>query len=322
MRAGFEIIGHRGARGLYPENTLEGFTRAWAMGVRRFETDIAVTADDVPVLCHDPVLNPDITRGPGGAWLARAGPPLRALSLAELGAYDVGRIRPGSGYAARHPEQAPIDGARIPTLAALLAILPDAHLTIELKTDPTRPGLTVPGPCMAELVVAAAAAAGALGRIRVESFDWSGPRHLARTRPEIARAWLTKPATEAEAEHWWGRPRLERDEIARAHSSRSRSLFSHVIPRAGRSASGDHARGCPLARMIAEEGGGAWAPHFLSVTKADMKAAASLGIPVLPWTVNAPEAMRRLADWGAAGLITDRPDRALALFTERGIRGQ
>ena len=276
MPAGFEIIGHRGARGLHPENTLEAFALALAAGVRRFETDIAVTADDVPVLYHDFVLNPDITRGPDGSWLARPGPPVRALRLAELTAYDVGRIRPGSDYAARYPDQRAIDGARIPTLASLLAAAPDAHFTIELKTDPTRPDLTVPGPLMADLVIAVVDAAGALGRVRIESFDWSGPRHVARTRPEIPRAWLT-----------------ERREAGR----------------------GGGPAGTSVPRRIAAEGGGAWAPHHLSIGAADIDEATHLSIPVLPWTVNEPGAMTRLAAWGAAGLITDRPDLASALLT-------
>ncbi|HWA80119.1 MAG TPA: glycerophosphodiester phosphodiesterase family protein [Acetobacteraceae bacterium] len=282
MRPGFEIIGHRGARGLFPENTLEGFEAALALGVRRFEIDIAVTADNVPVLYHDFVLNPDLTRGPDGAWLTRPGPPLRRLTLASLSAYDVGRIRPGSAYAARHPVQKPSDGARIPTLAAALAAAPEAHFTIELKTDPTRPELAISGPEMAEHVVAVAEAAGALGRIRIESFDWSGPRHLARTRPEIARAWLTEPKTAANAPAWWG-----------------------VAP-AGRS----------LPQLIADEGGGAWAPAFETIGAADIAAASRLSIDVLPWTINEPVAMSRLAGWGVGGLITDRPDLALALFAE------
>ena len=67
MRApGFDLQGHRGARGLFPENTLEGFAAAIALGVRAFELDVAVTRDGVVVLSHDPALNPDLTRGPDG----------------------------------------------------------------------------------------------------------------------------------------------------------------------------------------------------------------------------------------------------------------
>src|SRR4051812_24085001 len=112
----FDLQGHRGARGLFPENTLEGFVAAAALGFHSFEIDIAVTRDGVPVLHHDPHLNPDTARTPDGAWLPERGPLIRDLNLAGLAAYDVGRIRPGSAYAALYPTQRPIDGARIPTL--------------------------------------------------------------------------------------------------------------------------------------------------------------------------------------------------------------
>ena len=84
MSRPFELQGHRGARGLFPENTVEGFCGVLAVGVTSVELDVAMTADDVLVVTHDPVLNPDLTRGPGGAWLSAAGPAVRSLRLAEL----------------------------------------------------------------------------------------------------------------------------------------------------------------------------------------------------------------------------------------------
>ncbi len=294
MAAGFLVIGHRGARGLFPENTIEGFRAALALGIRRFEIDIAVSADAVPVLYHDLVLNPDMTRGPDGAWLAEPGPPLGALTVAELQRFDVGRIRPGSAYAGRYPEQRPADGARIPMLEAVLAAAPEAWFTIELKTDPTRPELTVSGPEMAERVVAVAEQAGAIERIRVQSFDWRGPRHLGRMRPEIARAWLTEPKTAAAAALWWG------------------------VERAGRS----------VPEVVAAEGGAGgdgevWSPDHASLEREALQEANRLGLKVIPWTVNEPAAMARLKDWGAAGLISDRPDlAAVALGRADGSGGR
>ena len=73
--AAFDLQGHRGARGLAPENTLAGFAKALEIGVTTLETDLAVTKDGVIVLSHDPVLNPDIVRGTDGRWLAAPGPP-------------------------------------------------------------------------------------------------------------------------------------------------------------------------------------------------------------------------------------------------------
>src|SRR6266568_1242254 len=124
MARAFELQGHRGARGLFPENTLDGFTAAVALGVDALELDVAITADDVAVVFHDVRLNPDIVRGPDGAWLEGEGPTIRSLDLAAIGRFDVGRIHPGSRYGAHFPDQAPQDGARIPTLAAVFAVTP------------------------------------------------------------------------------------------------------------------------------------------------------------------------------------------------------
>jgi glycerophosphoryl diester phosphodiesterase len=285
----FIVQGHRGARALFPENTIEGFVRGMALGVRGFELDVGVSADGVVVLCHDLALNADITRGADGAWLSPPTPLIHTLRLAELAAFDVGRIRPGSDYAARFPDQMPIDGARIPTLAAVLAATGDAALTIELKSDPTRPADSLGGAAMAEAVMAVVDAAGAADRVMVESFDWRGPRHLRRTRPDIACALLTAPDTAKAARLWWDGP----------HPSDF---------------------GGAVARAVAAEGAVAWTPEYSSIRGADIAAAHALGLMVLPWTVNDPAAMDRLRSWGADGLITDRPDLAMARATSDRVQ--
>src|SRR5438132_13907367 len=90
----FDLEGHRGTRGLAPENTLAAFRRAMQIGVTTIETDMAVTQDDVVVMSHDPFLNPDIVRDPDGHWLSAKGPPIRTLSFDELARYDIGRLNP------------------------------------------------------------------------------------------------------------------------------------------------------------------------------------------------------------------------------------
>ena len=190
-----DIQGHRGARALFPDNTLQGFQAAAALGVTAFELDVGITADGVVVLSHDPALNPDITRDPDGAWLTGPGPPIRTLTLAELSRYDVGRVRPGSPTDGLYPDRASYDGAAIPTLAAVLAALPAARFTIEAKSDPVHPGRTASAPTLADAIMAAIDAAGAGGRVIVESFDWRVQRHIRKTRPDIGLAWLTSAAT-------------------------------------------------------------------------------------------------------------------------------
>src|SRR3990170_8794330 len=115
-----DLQGHRGARGLLPENTLPGFERAIALGVTTLELDVGVTRDGVVVIHHDRTLNPDLARGPDGQWVRAPAPAIHSLTFAELQRYDVGRIRPGSEYFAKFKDQKPIDGTRIPKLDQLL----------------------------------------------------------------------------------------------------------------------------------------------------------------------------------------------------------
>ncbi len=192
-----DLIGHRGARSLFPENTLEGFRSAIAAGLLQFEIDVAMTLDGIPVLSHDPCLSPDLTRDARGAWLAVAGPAIHHMRAAELATFDVGRLRPDSRTARRFPLQVPADGARIPCLEDALRLDSRVRWTIEIKTSPNRPWLTAAPEAVAEAVAAAADRAGAAGRIIVQSFDWRGPRHLRRLRPELAYAWLTTRSTRA-----------------------------------------------------------------------------------------------------------------------------
>ncbi|MGH8129425.1 MAG: glycerophosphodiester phosphodiesterase family protein, partial [Steroidobacteraceae bacterium] len=156
--AAFDLQGHRGGRGLRPENTLAGFTWALELGVRTLELDCAVTRDGVVVVSHDSSLNPDITRDSSGKFLEEAGRPLHTLTVAELQQYDVGRLRPGSEYGARFPEQQPVDGERIPRLADVYALVEksgnrEVRFNIETKLDPLQPELTaLPAPFVAALL--------------------------------------------------------------------------------------------------------------------------------------------------------------------------
>lgn len=292
MTQRFDLQGHRGARGLFPENTLEGFRRALAIGVDTFELDVAVTADGVAVVSHDAVLNPDITRTADGSWLEGTGPVIHDLPLPSLSAYDVGRIRPGSDYARRFPDQAPIDGVRIPTLEAVLGFDRHVRWNVELKLYPDRRKLTPSPETMVEIVLEACLRTASVERMHAESFDWRAQRHFRRLRPELPLAWLTEPVTIADARSWWGGPHP--------------SDFGGSVPRAVAAEAGS----TPAAT---------WAPEYLSLRQEEVAEARGLGLRVVPWTVNDPDAMERLIGWGVDGLITDRPDLAHAALRRLGI---
>ena len=281
----FDLQGHRGARGLFPENTLDGFRAAARLGVRTMELDVGTTRDGAVVVHHDPALNPNTTRDGAGRWLDGTGPLLRNLTLAQLREYDVGRLRPGTAYAETYPGQMPQDGARVATLDEVLALDSTLRWNIELKVMPAHPDWTIPAEEMVERVLHIVGAAAAGPRVALQSFDWRAPRHLRRIRPGIAAGWLTDSKTVADAPLWLGR---------------------HVANMAD------------VPAAIAAEGGGAWAPHHADLTDNLLDQAHDLGLQVIPWTVNAVEDMQRLMEWGVDGLITDWPDRALALMGRPG----
>ena len=94
-----------------------------------------------------------LVRGPDGKWIG-ASVPIHSHTLAELKRYDIGRIDPAAKYAQQYPEQKPVDGERFPTLAEFFAAVgPDVRFNIEIKTDPTKPDLTVEPDRFAQLAV-------------------------------------------------------------------------------------------------------------------------------------------------------------------------
>lgn len=296
-----DLQGHRGARGLAPENTLAGFAHALGIGVSTLEMDIAVTADGVVVVSHDPALNPDITRGPDGRFIDPPGPPIRSLTLAELRRYDVGRIRPGSRYAALYPQQQPVDGERIPTLAEVFALVrrlgaDHVRFNIETKVFPDRPHLTVPAEEMAARLAAVLAEEGMEGRVIVQSFDWRVLAWFRAHRPQVTLAFLTSAHGGADTVS----PRQGRPSPWLAGADPA--AFAGSIP-----------------RTVAEAGGRVWSPDHRGLTQAEVGEARALGLAVIPWTVNDPLTMERLIDWGVDGIITDYPDRLRAVMAGRGL---
>ncbi|MCX7383972.1 MAG: glycerophosphodiester phosphodiesterase family protein [Alphaproteobacteria bacterium] len=287
----FDLQGHRGARGLFPENTIEGFRATSAIGVDSIELDVAVTADGVAIVSHDPTLDPDLTRGPDGKWIEGPERVIRAMTLAEIQRYDVGRIRPGSTLARRFPHQMPRDGAGMPTLEEVFRALPGMRIHAEIKTLPDRPALTVPPAVMAEAIVAAAQATGALGRLAVRSFDWRGLAYLAGAHPAIPLVWLTSPGEAKAPGLWWDMP--------------------------------DHTGSTPAAVARAAGRNGewqpAWAPRHDGLTREAIAEAHAIGLLVMPWTVDDAGDIDRLIDWGVDGICTDRPDVARTVMLSRGM---
>jgi glycerophosphoryl diester phosphodiesterase len=298
--AAFDLQGHRGARGLRPENTLAAFSHAMAIGVTTLETDLAVTQDGVLVISHDPFLNPDLVRTPDGQWLAAKGPPIQTLPLAELKRYDIGRLNPGSTYARQFPEQQPADGERFPTLAQVFELAKassrPARLNIETKITPTSAGDTVDAETFARLTVESIRKAGLSGDVTIQSFDWRTLVAAKKLAPEIGTVCLTIET--------------EGNDTVQRRAAAPSPWLAGFDPR-------NHDGSLP--RAVKAAGCGTWSPFWRNVTPANVAESRALGVRVLPWTVNDPRDMALLIDLGVDGLITDYPDRARRVMADKGM---
>jgi len=299
--AGFDLQGHRGARGLAPENTLAAFETALRIGVTTLELDLAMTKDGVLAVSHDRRLNPDHTRGPDGQFLAREGPAIRSLAFAEVQHYDVGRLKPGTDYARGFPEQRPVDGARIPALTELFDLVKrvgadHVRFNIETKITPTS-GAETPDPdAFAAAFAKAVRDAGLTARVSIQSFDWRTLKAMQRIAPDIERVCLTAEA-------------LTFDTIRRGEPGPSPWLAGLDI---------DEQAGS-VPRLVEAAGCATWSPLYRNAKPDEIAAAKALGLKIIPWTVNERADMERLIALGVDGIITDYPDRLRAVMAENNM---
>ena len=288
-----EIHGHRGARGLLPENTIPAFQHAIELGVDALEFDLVMTRDGIPVVHHDPALDPERTRDATGAWLAPPGPLLRTLDWTAVSGFDVGRAAPGSETAKWFPEQDSRDGTRIPTLAQVLALgeRPEAgaiRFNIEVKVTPLAPEETAGPAEFAHAVIDVLRATGMIDRAAVQSFDWRVLFEARRLAPDLSIVCLS-------AEQRW------LDNILRDRRGPSPWTAGFDI----------HAFGGSVPRLVETFGCAVWSPHYRDLTEETLAEAHALGLKVVVWTVNEVDEMLGLARLGVDGIITDYPDRAI-----------
>lgn len=295
-----DLQGHRGTRGLLPENTLPAFAYALTLGVTTLELDVAVTRDGVVVVSHDATLNPDITRGPDGQWLERGDLAIHALSFAELQRYDVGRIRPRTNYAQRFPQQQAVDGTRIPRLADVFALARRAgndqvRFNIETKISPDHPHRTLPPADFARKLIALIRAEKLESRVTIQSFDWRTLQVVQQEAPQIGTVYLS-------VQQAW------QDNIHAGASTSPWTAGKHISQFSG-----------SLPKLVHGAGGAIWSPYFGDVTAGAVREAQGLGLKVVVWTVNEEPEMARMIELGVDGIISDYPDRLRRVAAARGL---
>ncbi len=287
----FDAQGHRGARGLAPENTLAAFERSLDVGVTTLEMDIGVTKDGVVVVHHDRTLNPDITRDANGTFLTVRGAEISSLTYAELQRFDMGRINTESAYGKTFTSQTPRDGERIPTLASVFALTAKRGATlirfnIETKLSPLIPEETASPDRMVSALIDEIRRAGVESQTTIQSFDWRTLRIAQTKAPNIATVYLTNQQGQNETVQL-GKP--------------------GASPWLGGFDVDDY--GGSIPKLVKAAGGVVWSPNFRDVTEPLVRETQALGLKLIPWTVNDIADMKRLIEWKVDGIITDYPDR-------------
>ncbi len=279
MTYDFDLQGHRGARGLLPENTIPSFKKAVDYRVDTVEFDVVVTADRRILVSHEPWFNHKISTAPDGLPVRRRqaqGHNIFQMTYEETRRYDVGR-RGNPDF----PMQEPIPAIKPLMIDAILAVeqyaadqgLDPVRYSIETKSDTSWYNSMVPEPeefaqlLYDELTSEPFEGLDLLDRVIVQSFDPATLIALRELDPDIAQAMLISE-------------RRDRG-----------SLFDRYLDTLGYTPE-------------------IWSPRYQIVSREMVEEAHRRGMKVIPWTVNRSKDMRSLLEMGVDGLITDYPNRA------------
>jgi glycerophosphoryl diester phosphodiesterase len=276
-----DIQGHRGARGMRPENSFSAFDYATRIGVDTLELDVVISSDLQVIVSHDRIVSPDICSWPDGRPVSEE--ESEELVLFKMNAREIQRFDCGRRGNEAFPDQVPSSSSK----PFLREVIREANKTatemgraplyfnIETKSSPDGDDILNPTPdifvdcLLQELSRLLVHSPDILTRCTIQSFDERTLRLVRVQEPRLTLSLLVDAA----------RP----------------GMFD------------DHIRSLGFTPDI-------YSPEYCMVTPDLVAEARDMGVRVLPWTVNSPEEMKRLYEMGVAGLITDYPERAVSLF--------
>jgi len=269
-----KLHGHRGCRGLMPENTVPSFIRALELGVDVLELDVVVSGEGELIVSHEPWFSEEICLDPAGNELSSDSAMrhnIYRMSYAEIAAFDC-----GSKFHVRFPNQEKTKVSK-PRLSDLIDAVDDhcrknklakPFWNIELKSLPEWDNVYIPAPAaFVKLLDELINKKGIADQCMVQSFDFRVLREFNKLNPPYPIAMLIDNHKSAE----------------------------------------DNLRELGFKPQI-------YSPHYILVNKELVTWCHENGMEIHPWTVNEVAAMQKMIEYGVDGLITDYPDRFNASF--------
>lgn len=200
----YDLQGHRGSRGIMPENTIPAMIKALDLGATTLELDLAITKDDVVIVSHEPWMNPVICLDPEGNELENMD---RSHNIFQMNYTEVLQYDCGSKFHPGFPQQVKFHVTK-PRLDNLIEVaekyvadfnLPLPNYNIEIKSMPEGDGVYHPDPAaFSEKVVSLLMDRLPLERFNIQSFDFRVLQYIHKKYPQVTLAMLVEDAGKAE----------------------------------------------------------------------------------------------------------------------------
>ena len=270
-----DVQGHRGCRGLMPENTIPAMLKALELGVTTLELDVVITKDQQVVLSHEPFFNHEITTKPNGELVTEAEE--KRLNIFEMAFEEVSRYDVGMRAHPRFPYQVKLKVAK-PSLQAVFDSVkaycnqngkPIPFFNIETKSNPATDNVYHPAPAVfVDLLMEVIAKKGMQEKTMIQSFDFRTLQYLHQQYPAMSTVAL-----------------VEDDDKIPFEAQLNKLGFTPTV----------------------------YSPNYALVDSNLVVACKQKNIRLIPWTVNDTADMKRIKRLGVDGIITDYPDRLLNL---------
>lgn len=307
----FDLEAHRGGRDVRPENTLYSYAYAIELGATSIECDMQLTKDGQIVMSHNPILNSDITRDENGNYIENNKYDIRLMTVDELKKFDVGVMDPNCGeYYDLHGKTQFTYDAKIPTLEELMQLIQsygDKNIVLNIETksypDPASAGYknNADPKKFVEVFNNIVKKYDMEDQVVLQSFDWQTLIEMKKLNPNISTSalWQEQPS--------WGR---DSESLRRYEKKKSPWLGGLDIKDYQENpVKAAHAIGADII-----------SPYYTEISKQDVDEAHSLGMKVVPWTVNNEKDMNMLLDMGVDGIISDKPWLLKQVLEKRNIK--